>query len=253
MSQNQKPITFYDITTKAKPNPGPSPFTAKVRCALNFKGIKFTTVWLEYPEIEAECKRIGAPPTGKRLDGSLLYTLPVIQDPSTGVVMSESNDILEYLDKTYLDTPKLFPGNTLGIQLAFDAAAQSRLLDILPLVIAYIPASLNPVAEAHWRSTREGQLGKRVEELEPKGEARVAALQKIQASLGEVDGWISKSGEGKFIMGDEMTFVDISLGAALCGVRVALGDKGVALWEEISGWHSGRWERLRKACEPYHK
>ncbi|KAL4264205.1 GST N-terminal domain-containing protein [Pleurotus pulmonarius] len=250
---SQKPITFYDIATKAAPKPGPSPFTAKVRCALNFKGIKFTTVWLEYPEIEAECKRIGAPPTGKKPDGSPFYTLPVIQDPATGLAMSESNDILEYLDKAYPDTPKLFPGNTLGIQLAFDSAAQSRLLNILPLVIAYIPAGLNPAAEAHWRSGREGQLGKRIEELEPKGEARVAALQKLQASLGEVDGWISKNGGGKFITGDEMTFVDISLGGALCAVRVALGDQGAALWEEISGWHGGRWEKLRKACEPLHK
>ncbi|KAF9498407.1 hypothetical protein BDN71DRAFT_1465618 [Pleurotus eryngii] len=178
--------------------------------------------------IQAECKRIGAPPTDKRPDKSLLYTLPVIQDPSTGVVVSESNDILEYLDKTYADTPKLFLGNTLGIQLAFDAAAQTRLLGILRLVIAYIPAGLNPAAQAYLRGTSEGQLGKRVKELEPKGEARVAALQKIQASLGEVDSLISESGEGKFIMGDEMTFVDISLGAALCGVRVAPGDKGAA-------------------------
>ncbi|KAE9393742.1 hypothetical protein BT96DRAFT_999183 [Gymnopus androsaceus JB14] len=44
-------------------------------------------------------KEIGAKPTGLQP----LYTLLAIIDDSTGVVLAESTDIVEYLDKTYPD------------------------------------------------------------------------------------------------------------------------------------------------------
>jgi hypothetical protein len=54
------------------------------RYSLNYKGIPYKTVWLEYEEIEPFSKRLGALPTSNKPDGRPHYTLPMIHDPATG-------------------------------------------------------------------------------------------------------------------------------------------------------------------------
>ncbi|KAK0457983.1 uncharacterized protein EV420DRAFT_1643337 [Desarmillaria tabescens] len=93
-----------------------------------YENLKFQVVWVELPNVEALAIRIGAPPTGVKPDGkSPFYTIPIIQDPSTGAVVSESAAIAEYLDKTYPTSgPTLIPAGTKVLQLAFrDAVAES--------------------------------------------------------------------------------------------------------------------------------
>jgi hypothetical protein len=80
---------------------------------LNYKGLAYKTEWIEYPDIADLCKKIGAEPTMIRKDGRPYYSLPVIQDPKTGAVISDSARIAEYLDETYPDTPKVFPAGAL--------------------------------------------------------------------------------------------------------------------------------------------
>ena len=53
-----------------------------LRYALAFKGLPFRTEWVEYPDVEALCKKIGAKPTEKKDDGRDHYTFPVIYDPN---------------------------------------------------------------------------------------------------------------------------------------------------------------------------
>ncbi|KAJ8699426.1 hypothetical protein PTI98_002541 [Pleurotus ostreatus] len=68
-------IIFYDIPSSLEPQAW-SHNTWRVRYALNIKGIPYQTVWVEYPDIEAVCKKIGASPTGEEAPH---YTLPVIK------------------------------------------------------------------------------------------------------------------------------------------------------------------------------
>ncbi|PSR72266.1 hypothetical protein PHLCEN_2v11858 [Hermanssonia centrifuga] len=88
------------------------------RYSLNYKGLPYRTEWVEYPDIEVLCIRIGAPPTSTK-HGRPRYTLPVIYDPSTNSVISDSVDIAKYLDETYPDTPKLLPAGTEAFQAMF--------------------------------------------------------------------------------------------------------------------------------------
>src|SRR6266446_9283461 len=74
---------------------------------------------LEFPDIESLFKKMGIPPTSKEEDGSDRYTVPAIHDPSTGASIADSVLIAEYLEKTYPDTPKVFPNNTPALQVAF--------------------------------------------------------------------------------------------------------------------------------------
>ncbi|EGN93794.1 hypothetical protein SERLA73DRAFT_144791, partial [Serpula lacrymans var. lacrymans S7.3] len=106
-----QPIILYDIPS-TMPGKAFSSNTLKVRYCLGYKGLVFKTVWIEAPDIEERMKVIGAKPTRVKSDGSDFYTLPVIEDPSTGAIVSDSLVIVEYLDKTYASTPAVLPPDT---------------------------------------------------------------------------------------------------------------------------------------------
>ncbi|KAJ7263787.1 hypothetical protein C8J57DRAFT_1718821 [Mycena rebaudengoi] len=243
-------LTFYDIPS-TQPGNAWSPNTWKTRHSLNYKGIPYKTVWLEYEEIEPVSKRLGAAPTRNKPDGRPHYTLPMIHDPSTGAVVSESIKITEYLDETYPDTPRLFPAGTAAFQHVFEEYVGSLLLGTLPLYA--LPAShaiLNPVSEAYFRRTREALFGKTFEELTPKGEEHVKSMQKIKDALGKIDGWIKLNGaECSYIMGDTISFADVWMVSYLKWIQLVLPD----LWEEIKLWHDGRWASLLQDFEKYAK
>jgi glutathione S-transferase len=83
---------------------GPSPNSVKIRMALKYKGIEFETV----PVDPADRGSVVAV-SGQEL-------APVIED--RGIVLNDSEAILHYLDASYRDTPRLFPGDRAGRQAA---------------------------------------------------------------------------------------------------------------------------------------
>jgi len=80
-------LTFWELS--------PSPNNTKVRMALRFKGIDFDPVPVDPFE------------RAPVLDVSGQELTPVIRD--RGIVLNDSEAILQYLDATYPDTPRLFP------------------------------------------------------------------------------------------------------------------------------------------------
>jgi hypothetical protein len=90
-----------------------------VRLALNYKGISYKTVWIEYADIQKAGQVIGATATEKRSNGELRYTLPTIVVPATGEVISDSGKIAAYLEAKYPEKA-LFTEGKLGEQLAFE-------------------------------------------------------------------------------------------------------------------------------------
>ncbi|KAJ7201180.1 hypothetical protein B0H12DRAFT_538157 [Mycena haematopus] len=239
-------ITLYDVAS-THPGQAWSPSTAKARYALNVKRIPHKTVFIEYVEIEALCKKIGAKPTSQTAPQ---YTLPVIYDPSTATAVSDSMDIVRYLDATYPDTPRLIPEGTTAFHYAFTAAFEASLG---PFVVYAIPASLpflNSASQDYFRQTREQLFGGcRLEDVPPTGDAHTATWKKAEDALGQIDGWILKNGaDSKYFMGDVLCYADITLAGFLRWFKMVLGkDK----WEEILTWHGGRWANLMKEMEKY--
>ena len=66
---------------------------------LSYKGLPFEIQRVELPDIASRMKEIGAT-SGTGLDGNELYTLPVLHDPNTGAIITNSWDIAVYLDNT---------------------------------------------------------------------------------------------------------------------------------------------------------
>ncbi|KAJ7506937.1 hypothetical protein B0H11DRAFT_1973438 [Mycena galericulata] len=240
-------LVFYDIPSTL-PNKCWSPNLWKTRYALNFKGLPYKTVWIEYPEIEALCKEIGAAPTSKKADGRPHFTLPVIHDPSTGAVISDSGKIAEYLDTTYPDKPRLMPLGTTGFHRAFDAGAHPLIASVYPYGLPASQARLNPSSAEYFRRTREVSWGKTLENLTPKGEEDAVQWKKLKDGFGTLDEWIKANGEtSPYLMGDALCYADMWMAAYINWIKLVLPDR----WEDVKSWHDGRWGKLLQEMEKY--
>ncbi|KAK0430511.1 hypothetical protein EV421DRAFT_1721502, partial [Armillaria borealis] len=226
-----------------------SPNTWKVRYALNFKGIPYCTEWVEYPDIEGLYKAFGIPASATKKDRvTPYYTLPLLRDPSTGAIISESAAIVEYLDATYPDTPRVIPPRTRVLHTAFVAAFESQLKAIGPFTKPGVSAILSPRSEAFFRKTREESVGVTVGDILPPGEHRASQLAVVKDDLGKVDKWMTEG--HTFVMGETPTFADFTMSAWLFFLRICLGEDSPK-WKELSSWHDGRWGKLVKNFEKY--
>ncbi|KAF9479948.1 hypothetical protein BDN70DRAFT_878247 [Pholiota conissans] len=241
-------IIFYDIPSSVKENAW-SPNTWKVRYALNFKGIPYKTEWIEYPDIEAFCKKLGIAHTSLKADGRPHYTLPAIHDPRTGVYLSDSLLIAEYLEKTYPDAPSLFPHNTLGLQWPFNDLYGNNLAALWSFSLPASCFKLNPPSAAYFRETREATFGKTMEDLIPKGEEGVKEWAKYKEGLGKVDAWYAKT-SGPFLMGDTVSWADFVVAAYIVWLRIIWGEDSKE-WKDITSWHDGRWKGLIENLKKY--
>jgi len=227
-------------------------FTSLLRFTLNFKGIPYKTEWVEYPDIEPLCKKLGIPPTSKKADGRDHYTLPAIHNPSTGAYVSDSILIAEYLEKTYPGTPQVFPHNTLALQTTFGQAFGDNIGALRNFLVPAIYFKLNPQSQEYFRRTREESCGKAMEDITPKGEAAVEEWAQFRDGLGKVDAWYAKNGgQGPFLLGKAPSWGDIVVGSCLVWLRITLGEDS-SKWKDISSWNNGRWAGIvdaMKECE----
>ncbi|KAJ6557293.1 hypothetical protein DFH09DRAFT_541899 [Mycena vulgaris] len=242
-----KPIVFYDIPSTA-PGCVWSPNTWIIRYALNFKGLPYSTTWVEYPDIADVCKAIGAEPSMIRKNGTPYYSLPVIRDPNTGTVVSDSARIAEYLDATYPDTPKLIPAGTRTLQKAFRAAFDNASGPIAPYIIPAIAGILRPRSEEYFVRTREEHFKKKLADLVPTGEAHEIAWKEVEAGYGKIHGWMLEG--DPFVMGETISLADFCVAGEMQWCMTGFGadsDK----WKDMMTWHGGRWARLIDALKKY--
>ncbi|CDO76080.1 hypothetical protein BN946_scf184649.g6 [Trametes cinnabarina] len=247
-----EPILFYDIPSKDAHRKSWGPNTWKTRYCLNIKGLPYKTVWVEYPDIEAVSRKIGAAPTEKKADGSPKYTLPAIYDPNTKTALSESAAIVRYLDRTYPDTPRLIPYETDALHAAFHHAVHSSVLPGLrKIVIPETAKRLLPRSEAYFRATREVLFGSKLEEISPPGPKRDAYWTDFKAGLQLLSQWLQADGTDKlFFLGDKIGFADVTVAAFLAWTRIILGADSKE-WSDIKTVDGGRWSRYMEAFEKY--
>ncbi|EIW83679.1 hypothetical protein CONPUDRAFT_135449 [Coniophora puteana RWD-64-598 SS2] len=232
-------IVLYDIPSIIPGRPW-SPNTLKARYTLSFKRIPFRTVWVELPDIEKTIKALGGEPTSV-VGGRSMYTLPVIKDPSTGTVISDSFKIAQYLDATYPSLPRVLPDNTAALVAAFDAAFLQTLMPVALFGVAMAADGLNPVSKAYYLATRARRFGPDFEKAftvgNPKRDEAWKALEQV---LSNVDRWYA-AGSGCYLMGDSPCFADfIVAGRVKCMQYVVDED----MWGKAREWHGGRWARL---------
>ncbi|TCD62930.1 hypothetical protein EIP91_006228 [Steccherinum ochraceum] len=248
-----KEIILYDIPGKTQEGKAWSCNTWNARFALNLKGLKYKTEWVEYPDIEALCKQLGAPASGLKSDGvTPHYTLPVIQDPNTGKVIADSSAVAKYLDATYSTSgPRLFPDGTGVLQSAFSDAFVSACFWVLyPVVILATCKHLNPRSYEYFRRTREETMGK-LEEVVPEGtEKGETKWKELEEGMTKVAKWFEAGGDKPFVGGDLPIYADIQVAGMLIWAKNVLG-KDSKEWGRISAMNGGRWGEFLKDWEQW--
>lgn len=182
-------------------------------------------------------------PSGKKLDGRDHYTLPVIYDPNTKEVVEDSAKIAKYLDDAYPDTPRLFPAGTDAFQAMFhDFIWQNVGIPLYLNIMADTAASLLPRSQEYFRSTREKQFGKKLEQLS--GEE---VWKKLEAGLEKLKEYLEKNGEGNnlLLMGAQggITYSDIQVAAILVWAKLVWGENSEN-WKRLVGSHGEHWVRF---------
>lgn len=220
--------------------------------SLIFKGLPYKTEWVEYPDIEPTLKRLGAPPTGIKPDGSDAYTLPAIYDDSTKVYISDSWKIAEYLDETYPDTPRLFPSGTkAAIDLFQYHFSHSLFKHILHAVIAPTCHTLNPRSEEYFRRTREATFKCKIEEIAPAGPKGDEVWALVKEGLSTLSQVLSKNGpDAQFYLNDQFSYADAIVVSFLEWAKIVMQANDE--WKSVETWDNGRWARLLSSTEKYH-
>ncbi|KAK0193068.1 hypothetical protein F5146DRAFT_530513 [Armillaria mellea] len=257
-------ITLYDLPAKAANSPGTMitwrtryddmaccrrilELTGNVRYALNLKNLPYRTVYVELPDVEALAKKIGALPTSTKPDGvSPFYTIPIIQDDSTGAVVSDSAAIAAYLDKTYPSSgPVLIPAGTMALQLAFADAVNDAFNHLrLPVFYSDMVVKMNDRTTAY-------MLVKFSKLEAPEGEEWKKLWVVTRENLGKMNRWFEGS-VGEFVMGNEPCFADTAICGFLWFTRTVVGEESEE-WKDITSWNDGRWGKYMESFKPYEK
>lgn len=230
------PIILYDI-----PSPHPdkawSPNTWKTRYCLNYKRLQYRTEWVEMPDLESLYAKLDLPAVPMHTNVTY-HSVPIITDPSTGRTISESLDIVRYLDETYPSTPRLIPeGNTMLIHGFAMLFAKQTFGHLVMLIMS--ECKLNEASLGFYEKTRPAYFGvPTYADLKLTGEARRKEVESLKAGLDGIAKLYEVNGKGEYVMGERLSYADVVVAAMLKWWSLNLPE-----WEEVKGWNGGRWAR----------
>ena len=179
-------------------------------------------------------KEIGAAPS-KRPDGTEKYTLPVLRDPNTGALVTDSFDIAVYLDDTYSERP-VFPNDTNGLIYALDTAYIDQVRPAIKFLSLRAKEILKERSAEYFIITREQYFNQKFAEFSPEGPVRDqhwAALEKAFILTAKM--WYDKT-DGKWLVGNSFSYADIITATNLLWFKRTLHDDE---WKRIAAWHDG--------------
>lgn len=226
------------------------------RFILNYKRLPYRTVWVEFPDVEATLRSIGAPPSSRKSDGRSVYTLPVIVDPTrnpqTPHILSNANNIAEYLETRY-PARSIFPEGSRALQSLFVHHIQD--VFVKPLLPLMVPVSYDQLPErtqTHFlgvfRSRPRMPTASSLPLQEPQ---REHAWQLVKEQFDFLSVILDKNvgdGDGIVIQGYHVSYADFALCSVLLWIEQMAPQDG---WARIRDWNGGRWARLRQRCQDY--
>ena len=186
------------------------------RFILNYKRLPYRTLWIEFSDVEATLRTIGARPTSYKPDGRPVYTLPAIVDPMRSrhapVVLSNANDIADHLEATYPARP-IFPEGSRALQALFVYYIQDIFVKpLLPILVPLTHQRLPERSQAHFR--HGGASPPPVGLVGPQREQAWAAVREQFNFLASILDKNTLGGDGVVAMGRDVTYADF----ALCSV-----------------------------------
>ena len=131
----------------------------QARLALNYKGLPYTTEWVEYPDIAPKFSAFGIT---RNPQGARGYGIPAIRN-ANGKYIMDSRVIADALEELQPE-PSLHLDN--GYVDRVQDAVQKTLVALAPIGMPRIPEKLlNPASQPYFNETRAKTLGMSLKEL----------------------------------------------------------------------------------------
>ena len=172
----------------------------------------------------------------------------MIYDPATRRVISNSGDIVEYLDAQYPTSQKLI------LDANFEAEWEKVIFDNVfmkfpPSTFIVLHNRASPLAAQHIRKIREAQFGTTLEDLSTEGAIRQQwkGFEKGHTKLSE---FYKKVGTTFLSKGDAPMWADLVIGSVLVSQKFIYGEDSKQ-WKNILEWDGGLWKRLNEALQVY--
>ncbi|KAF9002521.1 hypothetical protein BDQ17DRAFT_1390735 [Cyathus striatus] len=211
-------ILLYDV-----PGHSPQPWAPniwRIRFILNYKRLRYKTIWVEFPEVETTLRSI------------------------TPKILSNTNTIAEYLESTYPARP-VFPDGTRALQSLFVHYIQEVFAKpLLPIMVPLSHQQLSERTQAHFRGVQYPQGGLT-------GPQREQAWHTVKEQFDFLAAIMEKNcgdGDGVVAMGHEVSYADFALCSVLIWIERMAAHDG---WARVRTWNGGRWHRLWERCKEY--
>jgi len=220
--------------------------------ALNFKGLHYTTRWVETADIETVCSQLCIPPTSTSPSSAPKYTLPALIDETRSTVkLSDSTPIIAYLESTYPDPDTrraLHAADTRTLQALFEVHVMQRITArLIPVMVMHTYDKKTPRDRIDFRRRMEAAFGKPLEDIEFKGAARDEAWRELEGAFDELAVYNEKSG-GVYFTGGQFSVADLTLVGIILAMRYNSPDEA---WPKLQEWNKGEWKRYVDAFEEY--
>ena len=162
--------------------------------------------------------------------------------------MSNSFDIVQYLDKQYPSSPRVITPGTLAFETAYYKYFLAGVLSKLPTSVhQFLYETVSPESAAFIKALREEAFGDTLVNLAKNPQSHWDAYRDAYGSFALP---VYENAEGVFLKGSEPAWADFVAASWLLAVKLLYGGDSKE-WKYIETWHGGRWVKLIKDLEPY--
>ena len=205
-------ITLFDLASKD--HKSWSGNTLKTRLYLNYIGVPYKTVWLEYPEIESNHKALGISPHDPSTAAITPYTVPAVQFPDGKCVMESAAIALE-LNNRYQQADLIIADEMLS---TLQRVIRGGVMINLSFACLFLPGIstnlLNPPSEEYTAARCRKWFGKSVEDLAKDSDPE-KGWGAVEPHLKELGQLLKEKDGGPFLLGEKVSYADFVIVALL--------------------------------------
>jgi len=162
--------------------------------------------------------------------------------------MSESSDIVQYLDKQYPSSLRVITPGTLAFEIAYYKYFLGGMRPKWPkLGNQHLYETISPKSAAFIKPLREEAFGDTFENMTKDPQSQWDAYRDAYSTVALP---IYKKAEGIFLKGGEPGWADFATASFFLCIKLLFGADSKE-WKSAETWDEGRWVKLIKDLEPY--